>query len=434
MVKFFFPARGGAPASGWGSQSETDQPLAGAKLFGEQFSSNGKDPVVGNSVVLNIDSDIQKHLFNELFDVLKDTSYSRATAVVQDPRTGAVLAMISFPAYDNNLFTEGLSENQFKNLFENKSRPLFNRAISGLYNPGSTIKPFMGMMALEENIFSPSDTIRDCVGLTIVNPYNPEDVYTFNNWRSEYGLFNLKRAIANSCNVYFYIAGGGLPATSVNAGQTSYGNIKGLGVQKIAEYLKSAFADSVLGIDLPGEAEGFVPTPDWKLAARGEGWYQGDTYNISIGQGDLLITPLWLNSYISAIANGGIMYRPFVAKQILDNNKNVVESFDPEVLGRLGFKEDVINEVKNAMLETTISGTAKILRTLPVKSGAKTGTAEVIKGRTVNSIMTAFAPFDNPEINITVLIEGGTSTNEGLAIRVTYGFMKWYFKEYQRVE
>src|SRR3989344_771952 len=394
----------------------------GRIFFQYNDESLSKDPVMGNSVVLNIDYDMQKRLFNELFNVLKDTNHSKATAVVQDPQTGAVLAMVSFPAYDNNLFIKGLSDNQFKGLFENKSRPLFNRAISGLYNPGSTIKPFIGLMTLEEKIFSPSDTIKDCIGLTIVNPYNPDDIYTFDNWRLEYGQFNLKRAIANSCNVYFYIAGGG------------YGNIKGLGVERIANYLKSAFADSVLGIDLPGEAEGFVPTPDWKLAARGESWYQGDTYNISIGQGDLLITPLWLNSYISAIANGGNMYKPFVAKQILDSNKNVLMSFEPESLGRLRFSEKTINEVKNAMAETTISGTAKILGTLPVKAGAKTGTAEVVKGRTVNYIMTAFDHYDNPEINITVLVEGGTSTNEGLAIRATYAFMKWYFGEYQRVE
>ncbi|MBI4120063.1 MAG: hypothetical protein HY454_01215 [Parcubacteria group bacterium] len=410
-------------SAGGGSPPKDGQAASGGQRESEALN---EDPVMGNSMVLNIDYDIQTRLFKELFDVLKDTKYSKATAVVQDPRTGAVLATVSFPAYDNNLFVEGLSDNQFKGLFENKSRPLFNRAISGLYNPGSTIKPLIGLMALEENIFSPSDTIRDCVGLTIVNPYNPDDVYVFNNWRTEYGLFNLKRAIANSCNVYFYIAGGGLPA-----GQAGYGNIRGLGVERMANYLKSAFADSVLGIDLPGEAEGFVPTPDWKLAARGEPWYQGDTYNISIGQGDLLVTPLWLNSYISAIANGGTMHKPFVAKQILDSDKNILVSFEPESLGRLNFKEEVIREVKNAMLETTISGTAKVLGTLPVKSGAKTGTAEIIKGRTVSSIMTAFAPFDDPELNITVLVEGGTSTNEGLAIRATYGFMKWYFGEYK---
>ena len=392
----------------------------GSIFFQYNNESLAQDPVIGNSVVLNIDHDMQKRLFSELFNVLKDSNYSKATAVIQNPQTGEILAMASFPVYDNNLFIEGLSGNQFRSLFENKSRPLFNRAISGLYSPGSTIKPFMGLMTLEENIFSPSDTITDCVGLTVVNPYNREDVHTFKNWRSELGPFNLKRAIANSCNVYFYIAGGG------------YGSVKGLGVERIAKYLKSALADSKLGIDIPGEAEGFVPTPDWKLGVRGESWYQGDTYNISIGQGDLIVTPLWLNSYISAIANGGILYKPFVAKQILDSNKNIIENFKPETAGRLNFKEEVISEVKNAMLETTVSGTAKVLGALPVKIGAKTGTAEVIKGRSINSIMTAFAPFDNPEVNITVIIEGSAS-NEGLAIRATHGFLKWYFEEYQKV-
>ena len=144
-----------------------------------------------------------------------------------------------------------------------------------------------------------------------------------------------------------------------------------------------------------------------------------------------MVTPLWLNSYISAIANGGTLYKPTVVKQILDSDKSVIQNFEPEALGRLSFKEEVVSEVKNAMAETVVSGTARLLGSLPVKAGAKTGTAEVIKGRTINSIMTAFAPFDNPEISITVLIEGA-ATNEGLAIRATHGFMKWYFEEYQK--
>lgn len=397
-------------------QSEEDS-LSGTGSAKSGLPS-AKDPVIGNSVVLNVDYDMQKRLFNELFGVLKDTKYAKAAAVVQDPQTGAVLAMVSFPSYDNNLFVSGLSEVQFKNLFENKSRPLFNRVISGLYNPGSTIKPLMGLMTLEEKIFSPRDTIKDCIGLTVINPYNPDDSYTFNNWRNEYGPFNLKKAIANSCNVYFFIAGGG------------YGNIKGLGVERIAKYLKATLADSKLGVDLSGEENGFVPTPDWKLAARGESWYQGDTYNISIGQGDLLVTPLWLNSYISAIANGGTLYRPLIAKQILAQDKTVIISSEPEAIGKLPFKDSVVGEVRNAMAETVLSGTARLLGGLPVKAGAKTGTAEVIKGRAINSIMTAFAPFDSPEVNITVLIEG-SATNEGLAIRTTYGFLNWYFREYK---
>jgi penicillin-binding protein 2 len=377
-----------------------------------------KDPEIGNSIILNIDYNIQKALFNELFNILKESGHSKAAAIVQNPQTGEVLAMVSFPTYDNNLFIEGLSEIQFKNLFENKLKPIFNRVISGLYNPGSTIKPLMGLMTLQENIFNPTDTIRDCVNLVIKNQNNPDNFYTFNNWRPEYGLFNLKRSIANSCNIYFFIAGGG------------YGNIKGLGIEKIANYLKSLFVDTKLGIDLPGESSGLIPTPEWKLKNRNEPWYQGDTYNVSIGQGDLLVTPLWLNSYISAIANGGIFYKPFIVKQVLNKNKEVLKTFDSEILGHLNFRDEFIKEVRDAMLETTLTGTAKLLGTLPVKVGAKTGTAEVIKGRSVNSIITAFAPFENPEINITVLIEGEASINQGLALRTAYGFLKWYFEEY----
>lgn len=403
-----------------GIEAQYEKHLRGehGKIFFE-YNDEGilKNPAIGKNIVLNVDYDIQKHLFNDLFRVLNNSTYSKATAVVQNPQTGEVLAMVSFPTYDNNLFVKGLSDVQYKSLLKSESRPLFNRAISGLYNPGSTIKPLMGLMILEENVLSRSDTIKDCIGLTIVNPYNPDDVYTFDNWRIEYGPFNLKRAIANSCNVYFFIAGGG------------YGDIKGLGAERIASYLKLSFADSKLSVDLPGEEAGFVPTPNWKLTARGDRWYQGDTYNISIGQGDLLVTPLWLNSYISAVANGGNIFKPLVAKQILDSNKNIIKNFESEILGRLNFRKEVIAEVKNAMLETTISGTAKILGTLPIKSGAKTGTAEVIKGRSINSIMTAFAPFDNPEVSITVLIEG-SATNQGLAVKVTYEFLKWYFEEY----
>lgn len=373
-----------------------------------------KDPQIGNSLVLNVDYQAQKDLFNAMFGVLRDTSYSKAAAIVQDPRDGSVLAMVSFPTYDNNAFIEGLTPSQFSAYFESQTKPMFNRVIGGVYNPGSTIKPLMGLMALQERIVSPSDTIQDCVGLTVVNPYNPSDTYTFGNWRAEYGLFNLRKAIANSCNVYFYTVGGG------------NGGIQGLGIERIVKYLRGALADKKLGIDLPGEASGFVPSADWKLTERREAWYLGDTYNVSIGQGDLIVTPLWLNSYISAVANGGTIWEPHLVKQVLDKDKNVIETIKPEAIGKLDFRPEVLREVKSAMQETVLSGTARMLQQLPVSAGAKTGTAEVVKGGANNSLMTAFAPFDNPEVNITVLVEG-TTGSEGYAIRIAYEFLKAYF-------
>ena len=377
-----------------------------------------KDSIQGKNLVLNIDYDLQKKLFNELYGVLVSSGLSRGAAVVQNPQNGAVLAMVSFPTFDNNLFVKGLSDSQFKNLFENSTKPLFNRVISGQYNPGSTIKPFIGMTALQEGIITPNDTIRDCVSLVVPNPFDRNSSYVFKNWRQDYGLFNLRRAIAQSCNVFFFTVGGG------------FGNMSGLGAEKIYRYLTDSLASSNLGIDLPGEEHGFIPSPDWKLQTRGENWYQGDTYNISVGQGDLLVTPLWLNSYVSAIANGGTIYKPMVAQRVVDDKNNNLKVFMEESLKKLPFRDDIIQEMKSDMEETVISGTAGILKDLPVRSGAKTGTAEVIKGKSINSLFTAFAPFDNPEINITVLIEGSAS-NQGLAIGTAHNVLKWYFGEYQ---
>ena len=346
--------------------------------------------------------------------VLAEAGLSRGAAIIQNPQTGVVLALVSFPSFDNNLFSKGLTQAEYKAVFDNPARPLFNRVISGLYNPGSTIKPFMGLMALQEKIVSPSTAIQDCVSITINNPFQAGVSHTFKNWRPELGSFNLRKAIANSCNIYFFAVGGGLD------------RITGLGIERIAKYLKNAFADKILGIDLTGETAGFVPTPEWKEAERNEGWYQGDTYNTSIGQGDLLVTPLWLNAYVSAVANGGTVYKPQVANRVIDHQKNPIKVFEPEALGPLGFSEDVLKEIKNDMEETIISGTAQLLRDLPVRAGAKTGTAEVVKGRSINSLFTVFAPLDRSEIAMTVLVEG-SAANQGYAIRTAHQVLQWYF-------
>ena len=385
----------------------------GRIFLGENTDDNKIDAVAGNGLVLNIDVDMQIALYDTLFNILRPTNLDKAAAIIQDPRSGEVLAMVSFPSYDNNLFIDGLSSGEFSRLFENKSKPLFNRVISGTYNPGSTIKPFMGMAFLEGGIVTPDTTIRDCKSLTIAGP-NGSLGYTFNNWRSETGLFNLRKAIANSCNIYFFIGAGG------------YGKSIGLGIDKIASFLKSALADTILGIDLPSEEKGLVPTAQWKELERGELWYQGDTYNTAIGQGDLSVTPLWLNSYISAIANGGTIYQPKIVNRVVDSKNNTVEIFKPKIIASLPFSKENINEMRKDMAETVISGTAKLLSDLPVKVGAKTGTAEVVKGKKINSLFVVFAPLDDAELSITVLVEGSAS-NEGYAIRTVHDFLKWYF-------
>jgi penicillin-binding protein 2 len=168
-----------------------------------------------------------------------------------------------------------------------------------------------------------------------------------------------------------------------------------------------------------------VPTPDWKQQTRGEPWYQGDTYNISIGQGDLSVTPLWLNTYLSAVANGGTVYQPLVAGRIVDNNKNTLRIFENKVIGQLPFSAENLAIIKDDMRETILSGTATLLKDLPVTSGAKTGTTQVVGGQQINSLFTVFAPFDHPQIAMTILVENPMV--EGLAIRAANNILKWYF-------
>jgi penicillin-binding protein 2 len=388
----------------------------GRIFFGDTTNTINTAAQTGHNVVLNLDANLQRQVYDQLRNVLAGAGLSRGAAIIQNPQTGAVLAMVSFPGFDNNLFTKGLSQAQYDAIFNNPARPLFNRVVSGLYNPGSTIKPLMGLAALQEKVVTPNTTIQDCISISIPNPYDKSVVYTYRNWREDYGAFDLRRAIAQSCDVYFYTVGGG------------YGNISGLGAERIDKYLTASLADKTLGIDLVGESHGFVPTPDWKEKTRGEPWYQGDSYNISIGQGDLSVTPLWLNSYISAIANGGTMYQPQMVNRIVDMNKNPVQIITPQSLEKLPFSDANLNEIKNDMRETVLSGTASVLKDLPVSAGAKTGTAEVVKGQSINSLFTVFAPFDHPQISMTVLVEGSHS-NQGLAIRTANEVLKWYFSQ-----
>jgi penicillin-binding protein 2 len=369
----------------------------------------------GGNLSLNIDAQVQKALFSSIYGILRESGLDQAAAVVQDPRSGAVLAMASFPTYDNNIFTGQLSQANADLLFNSHQRPLFNRAIAGLYNPGSTIKPFVGMAGLAEHVMTPTQVLaNDCIELTVPNPRDPDHPYVFKNWRPDTGPFTLYRAIADSCNIYFFTVGGG------------YGNISGLGATRLISYLQKGLADSILGVDLPGEEHGFIPTPDWKYQNKKEPWYQGDTYNISIGQGDLLVTPLWINTYVSAIANGGTLWQPMVASRIVDDQIHTVTTYSPRTLGTLPFSPEVIRTMQAAMRGTVTDGTARIFQDLPVTAAAKTGTAEVIKGQRINSLVTVYAPAQDPQIALTVLIEGSAS-NQGYALRAAHQFLQWYF-------
>ncbi len=373
----------------------------------------------GYDLFLNINQKIQNQLYKSLVNVFSTSGVSRGAAVIQNPKTGSVLGLVSMPTFDGNIFENSADTNNSSRvlrILNSSNKPLLNRVIGGRYSPGSTIKPFLALAGLKEGVVTTSTVINAKGSISIQSEVDPSVFYTFRDWKV-HGLTDIKKAISDSVDIYFYILGGG------------YGDGSGLGIDRISSYLKGAKADSVMGIDLPGEVSGFVPTREWKKETKGESWYVGDTYNISIGQGDLLVTPIWINTYIGAIANGGDLMKPYIVGEIKDSEGGVIQSASPEVIAELPFDDYTMSIVKQGMRQTITSGTATLLQGLPVQVAAKTGTVQVNKG--LNSLFTAFGPYEDPEISVTVLVEN-IDDSQGLAIRVANDFLLWYFNEFKK--
>lgn len=371
-------------------------------------------PKNGNNLVLSVDLNLEKKLREELKSVLLKIGISRAAALVTDSATGDILAMVSLPEYDANLFAGGISSADYKKLTEDANKPMFNRVIAGLYPSGSIIKPLLASAALEEKIITPQKNILSTGGIVIKNQFNNETGYTFDDWKAGgHGLVNMTKAIAESVNTYFYTIGGG------------YGDVKGLGIDRIKKYLELFGWGNLLGVDLPGEKEGLIPDANWKKNIKNERWYIGDTYNTSIGQGDIAVTPLQVAAAVGAVANGGILYKPKFVKRIVDEKNNIIEEMHPEVIRGNFILAENLAVVRKGMREAVVSGSSRALADLPVKAAGKTGTAQFGAGKT-HAWFSGFAPYEKPEIIITVLIEGG-GEGSSVAVPVAKEVLKWYF-------
>lgn len=374
-----------------------------------------QSPESGKNLVLWIDSDLQKKIEEELRLALEKVGAKSGAAVAIDPKTGGVLSLVSLPSYDNNLFRKGTNQEEINQLLNDSQKPLFNRAISGGYVVGSVIKPLIAVGALEEKIISSQKEIYCQGGISITNKYNPEIIYKYEDWKI-HGNTNLRKALAESCNVYFYTVGGG------------YEKQEGLGPTRIKKYLGLFGWGEKTGIDLPGEFTGFLPDPDWKKETKKENWWDGDTYHYSIGQGDLLITPLQVANAFSAIANGGILYQPQIVKEIVDKEKNVIEEFKPKIIREININQENLKIVKEGMREAVIYGTAKLLNNLQIETAAKTGTAETYKSGYYHNWISVFAPYENPQIVLTVVlfdVKGAL----GAAVPVAKNVLEWYFTQ-----
>ncbi len=392
-------------------------------------------PGSGDHLVLSLDLALQQKAFSSLNQALAEIGATKGVVIALNPQNGEILAMVSLPCYDNNLFARGITSEEFKLINENKNNPLLNRAIAGLYPTGSAIKPFMASAALEEKVITPSTTLFCPLKICIENQYQKGEATCFPD-NKFHGLTDVKRAIAESVNPFFYMIGGGYQAPKSSSqffNPDLPRNFTGLGIARIKKYLENFGFNSETGIDLPSEAKGRVPDPAWKEkffnTPLTQMWYLGDTYNLSIGQGYFLATPLQLAMGYSSIANGGKLIKPHLAKSFLSSTSTLAIDFVPEITRENFISTSTLEIVRQGMRQTVTSpaGNAFSLNSLSVAVAAKTGTAQSYgKAEIYNNWIGVFAPYEKPEIVLVVMIEEVPGLR-GSAQQTAKSILSWYF-------
>ena len=330
--------------------------------------------------------------------MLKRTGVDKASVVALDPRDGAVRALISWPSYDANAFVQGIGAEAYKALAEDPAHPLFPRAVSGEFPAGSTFKPFVSYAALNEGVVNEHTSFLSTGGLS-VGPW------FFPDWKA--GGHGVRKAIAESVNTFFYIVGGGYDATT------------GLGVERITDYARRFGFGQKTGIDLPGEADGFLPSKEWKEKAKGERWFVGDTYHLAIGQGDLLATPLQLAAAGAVIANGGHRVTPHVVEKV-DGTPAQVPMPDGT------FETANVTVVRQGMRQAVTSGSARFLNDLKFPVAGKTGTAQPGGDVKTHAWFLGFGPYQDPTLTIVVLLENG-GEGSSFAVPIAKDLFAWWF-------
>lgn len=349
-------------------------------------------PIPGKEIKLSIDSRVQAKLYEEIKKLANDRGFIGGAGIIMDVNTGEILSLVSYPDYDSNVFMQDNNDSIIKNYFSNAANIMLNRAVSGLYTPGSVFKPFVAMGALSEKLINPNKSFVTNGQLVIPNPYNPEQKTIFKDWKDN-GVVDMYKAIEMSSNVYFYIIGGG------------FGQQPGLGIKKIGEYAKLFKLTELTNINLPGEKEGTLPSPEWKAKTfNGEPWRLGDTYHTAIGQYGVLITPIQMVRAYALLANGGYLVSPNLFLQATTTK--------PVAKTRLNIEPANFAVIHEGMKRCALTGTAKALNLPGISVAAKTGTAELGETKErVNSWVAGFWPAEKPRFAFVVVMEKGSRSN-----------------------
>ena len=341
-----------------------------------------KQPIPGADLYLTIDKNLQTAAEKAVDEQLKLINANAAAVVCLNPQTGEVLAMVSRPAFDPNLFAHGISSKDWDKLNNNPYHPMDNKTITGEYPPGSTFKIITGTAALTENVVSPSELIMDSGHHWIIPKGNAEG--------EALGLINFQQAMAHSDNVYFYEMG------------------NRLGIDRLEKYARMFGLGKITGIDLPYESDGLVANRRYKEKNFEDGdWYLSETFDAAIGQGFNLVTPLQAAMVMGEIAANGKRFKPHLVNRIVGPDGSTVKEFKPELLSTLDVPADVISLVQAGLHDVTKVGTAaSIFRGFPIEIAGKTGTAENPHGRD-HGWFVAYGPFANPDIVVAVVVEQG---------------------------
>jgi penicillin-binding protein 2 len=352
------------------------------------------DPVNGENIKLTIDKDVQAKLYENIEALAHKAPFVAGAGVIMDIKTGEILALTSYPQYDNNLITNAQTQEEKDIVADdllNSKKKFLNRIVSGLFTPGSTVKPYIALAALTEKTIDPYKNIFSSGQLVIKNKYGGPDT-VFKDWKA-HGYVDMRHAIAVSSDEYFYQVGGG------------FQDQKGLGIARINKYATMFGFGTTTGIDLPGEDYGVVPSPEWKQKVFGEDWLLGNTYHTSIGQYGFQVTPLELVRGVAMIANGGTLVTPHVLSGAYINETKIPLVDDKE------FKRN-LQVIREGMRLGVLEGTGKALNVDGVTSASKSGTAELgVSKNNVNSWITGYFPYENPKYAFVVVMEKGSRDN-----------------------